>query len=217
MWPQFITHRAFTFLVLLLAAAAPLHADPEAEYRDGRRAFFAGDMSGATTLLRKAADRDHAPAQALLARVLRHTDGTAEALQYLRKAAAQGYAEAQFELGAAYAAGEGVKRDPEEARRWMTRAAQGGYRSAIVVMADAYIGGGLGIEDSERSGAAALEWIRRAAEHGHAPALQRLAAAYRAGEMGLVANAAAAAALEAKARAVGGLMPPAGAGRRGAQ
>lgn len=209
--------RTAALLLLLFAVSMPLRAGPEEDYREGRKAYFAGDMAGATTLLRKSADLGSAPAQALLGRVLRQTDSTDEALEYFRRSAAQGYTEAQFELGAMYAAGEGVGRDPAEARRWMTRAAQAGHRPAIVVLADAYIGGGLGVEEAERRGPEALQWIRLAAEHGHAPALDRLAAAYRNGEMGLGVNVQEAAALEVRARAARGLKPAAGARRRGSK
>ncbi len=187
--------------VALLACAAAAHAGPEEDYREGRRAFFAGDMAGASTHLQRAADGGYAPAQALYGRLLRQTDATEQALAYLRKAAAQDNFEAQFELGSMYAAGEGVARDPAEARRWLERAAHGGYRPAIVVLADAYIGGGLDLGEDARNGAAALSWIRRAARHDHAPALERLARAYREGDMGLAADSQQAAALEAKARA----------------
>jgi len=212
--PSALARAAALLLSLpLLAAATPLRAAAEDDYREGRRAYFAGDMAGASTLLRKSADLGFAPAQALLGRVLKQTDSVDEALAYFRKSAAQGYAEAQFELGAMYAAGEGVGRDPLEARRWMARAAQAGHRSAIVVMAEAYLGGGLGLAEGERSGPAALEWIRLAAEHGHAPALDRLAAAYRNGEMGLAVDARQARSLEARAREARGRKPGAGSSR----
>ncbi len=186
--------------MLLLAAAGLALASPEQDYQDGRRAYFAGDMAGASALLQKAADHGHAPAQALYGILLKRTDDVAGALEYLRRAAEQGNHEAQFELGSMYAGGEGVARDPLAARRWIEGAARAGHRASIVAMAEAYLRGGLGLDAPERDGPAALEWLRLAADHGHAPALERLAAAYRRGEFGLAVNEREAAALETKAR-----------------
>ena len=190
--------------MLLLATAMPVWATPEEDFREGRRAYFAGDMAGATTLLKKSADVGYAPAQALLARLLRQVDSVNEALEYFRKSAAQGYTEAQFELGAMYATGEGVKRNPVEARRWMIRAAENGHRPAIIVMADAYIKGGLDLDENERTGPAARQWIRSAADNGYVPALEYLARAYRNGTLGLAVDLKQAEILEARAKTMRG-------------
>jgi len=199
-------------MAAMLACAGAAQAGPDEDYREGRGAYFAGDIAGASVLLQRAADQGHAPAQALYSRILRQTDATDQALAYLRKAAAQGDLEAQFELGSMYAGGEDVPRDLDEARRWLERAARGGYRSAIVAMADAYLRGGLGLGEAARSGSEALEWIRIAAHREHLPALERLARAYREGGLGLAADPKQAAALEARARALRS-RKPAGGGR----
>ena len=55
---------------------------------------------------------------------------TAEAERWYRLAAEQGYAEAQFNLGAMYDDGEGVPQDYAEAERWYRLAATQGYAEA---------------------------------------------------------------------------------------
>ena len=55
----------------------------------------------------------------------------AEAFQWYRKAAEQGYAEAQNNLGLAYFYGEGVTKDYAEAVKWLRKAVEQGYADAI--------------------------------------------------------------------------------------
>jgi TPR repeat protein len=53
-----------------------------------------------------------------------------EAMRWFRKAADQGDALAQNNIGWMYAKGQGVPRDLSEARAWIQRAAAGGYEDA---------------------------------------------------------------------------------------
>lgn len=201
----------------LALAAGGAWSAPDEDYAAGRKAYFEGDMAGATTLLTRSADAGHAPAQALLARLLRRIDLTDAAVGYYRQSAAQGYAEAEYELGAMYAAGDGVKPDSAEARRWLARAADNGHRLAITALADAYLDGGLGLDEQERTGPAAAKCLQRAAETGHVRALERLAAAYRNGGLGLPVDARQAEQLEARARSLRGGGAQARAGKEKAK
>ncbi len=54
----------------------------------------------------------------------------AEGVNWFRKAAVQGYANAQLQLGASYAAGQGVLQDLKEAKKWLRLAAKQGDLSA---------------------------------------------------------------------------------------
>ena len=54
-----------------------------------------------------------------------------EAVEWYRKAAEQGHAEAQDELARCYDYGWGVGEDEEEAVEWYRKAAEQGYRPAI--------------------------------------------------------------------------------------
>ena len=53
-----------------------------------------------------------------------------EAARLFRKAADQGYAIAQFNLGIMYAQGQGVKQDFGEAARWFRKPAEQGHEGA---------------------------------------------------------------------------------------
>lgn len=206
---------AIRFLaILLLWQVGPGWAAPEDDFRAGSRAFYTGDVVQAMALLRKSADTGHAPSQSLLAYVLDKAEFNDEAIAYYRKAAAQGDAEGEFGLGSMYAAGEGVKRDPAEARKWITRAAERGHATAINALAQAYIKGELGIDANQRNGADALRWVRRAADAGHLPAMENLAVAHRTGAYGLAVDLKQAEALDAKVRAAKGVADK-GAKKRG--
>ena len=193
------------FALLLLWQAGAAWAAPEDDFRAGSQAFHSGDVVHAMALLKKSADAGHAASQSLLAYILDKAEFNDEAVDYYRKAAAQGDAEGEFGLGSMYAAGEGVKRDPVEARKWITRAAERGHASAIKVLTVAYIKGELGIDEAERGSAEALRWVRRAADSGDVPAMEQLVIAYRTGAYGLVVDLNQAEALAAKVRAARGV------------
>ena len=59
----------------------------------------------------------------------------AEAMRWFRAAADQGHAEAQNQLGVAYAEGDGVERDDMEAVRWYRADAAGGWRAPNTISA----------------------------------------------------------------------------------
>ena len=191
--------------LLLLCQVGNVRAAPEDDFRVGSEAYRRGDVMQAMAMLKKSADAGHAPSQALLAYILDQAEFNDEAVAYYRKAAEQGDRDGEFGLGSMYAAGEGVKRDPAEARNWITRAAEKGHPNAINALAQAYISGDLGIDEAQRNGAEALRWVRLAADAGFLPALDHLARAYRSGAYGLGVNVEQAAALDAKARAIRGV------------
>lgn len=193
------------FAVLLVWQSWGVWAAPEDDFRAGSQAFREGDVVQAMAVLKKSADAGHAPSQSLLAYILDKAEFNDEAIAYYRKAAAQGDAEGEFGLGSMYAAGEGVKRDPAEARKWIARAAEKGHAAAINALAEAYIKGGLGVDEKQRSGAEALVWVRRAADSGYVPAMEQLAVAYRTAAYGLAVDSTQAAALDAKVRAARGV------------
>jgi len=86
--------------------------------------------------------------------------------KWLRKAANQGFARAQFFLGLLYEEGQGVPRDMAQAVLWYGRAAEQGDLDAQNNLATAYLHG-LGTAPDPAKAAA---WYRRAAESGHATA-----------------------------------------------
>jgi TPR repeat protein len=104
------------------------------------------------------------PAPAANAGAAEH--GTAPTPSALQALAEQGKADAQFDLGFAYAKGRGVTRDDTVARHWFALAAAQGVAKAQYWM-------GFMVERGRggtRSYADALRWYRRAADQGFSPA-----------------------------------------------
>ena len=95
-----------------------------------------------------------------------------------RKAAEQGDARAQYNLGQKYRKGEGVPEDDEEAVKWYRKAAEQGLAEAWCILGVAYAQGKGVPEDDEE----AVKWYRKAAEHGDVRAQCNLGAMYGEGE-----------------------------------
>jgi TPR repeat protein len=98
----------------------------------------------------------------------------AEAVKWWRKAAEQGYAKAQFNLGICYRCRLGVKRDYKEAVKWFRKAAEQNHAGAQHELAASYQFGH-GVEEDEVE---ALNWHRKAAEQNHAESSGSLGYAY---------------------------------------
>ncbi len=81
----------------------------------------------------------------------------------IRSLAAQGNAEAQFNLGILYHHGEGVSQDYGEARQWYLGAAQQGHPAAQNQLGVIYHNG----HGVPQDYAEARKWYLRAAEQGH--------------------------------------------------
>jgi len=90
----------------------------------------------------------------------------------MMKAAEQGDAEAQFNVGKCYANGDGVDMDEAEGIRWFTKAAEQGHAKAL---------GSLCRRDVKNS----AKWYRVLAEQGDAQALFTLGMCYADGECGV--------------------------------
>jgi len=166
-----ITVVGWIAFVLLVLAAAGVSAGPQEDYEKGSDAYLKGDVVHAMGLLEASAAEDYAPAQVLLAEILDKAEEDERALELYTAAAANGSAEAELGLGGMYASGEGVERDYDQARMWITRSAEQGHGPAMVLLAVAYQKGGLGLEaDPDK----AQEWLEKAAASGYEPARQRL-------------------------------------------
>lgn len=163
-------------------------AGVDEDFALGNTSYQAGDFASAMPLLRKAADAGHAQAQAVLASILDISGADEEAVAYYRKSAAAGNLDGVYGLATMLAAGEGVKKDVREARTLFVRAAEGGHKQSVVVIAQAYIRGELEIADDQRKGKEALKWINQAADQGFIPALEVLEQAYRSGSYGLAVD-----------------------------
>lgn len=180
---------------------------PEEDYQAALKADKAGDLVDAGRLYLRAAKGGHAAAQTAVALALRYASADKEAVEWFRKAAEQGNALGQLGLSTMYALGEGgLKQDFTEARKWVTRAADQGNKQAIGIMAEAYVKGNLGLDETARNSPEALAWIKRAADVDDIPALSALATAYRSGQYGLAADPKQADALDAKVRKLLGIV-----------
>ena len=96
----------------------------------------------------------------------------------LLKAAEQGNAAAQHNLGVMYDTGEGVPKDAAKAVEWYTKAAKQGHAAAQYNLGVAYRAG----KGVPKDAAKAVEWYTKAAEQGQAEAQLHLGRAYANGE-----------------------------------
>jgi TPR repeat protein len=178
-------------LLALLSLAAL--AGPDEDFRAAQSAFRSGDMTGAMTTLRRTSAAGHVPSMLLLGYILEQSSFDGDAAQMYRKAADAGSADGEAALAAMLAAGKGVKQDIPQAVRLYESAAGRGNPTAINVLAQAYIGGTLGLAKDKRDNAQAVAALERAAKQGYEPAVVELRRAYTVGDYGLAPDPAQAA------------------------
>ena len=97
-----------------------------------------------------------------------------EAVKWYRKAAEQGFADAQNSLGFCYENGEGVTKDILEAVKWYRKAAEQGFAKAQCNLGYCYEKGKGVTQDYYE----AVKWYRKAAEQGLARAQHNLGYCY---------------------------------------
>ncbi|MBC9786430.1 toll/interleukin-1 receptor domain-containing protein [Heliobacterium chlorum] len=101
-----------------------------------------------------------------------------KAVEWYRKAAEQGNAEAQSNLGFMYASGRGVAKDDAKAVEWLLKAAEQGVAAAQYNLGMMYEDGISVSKDAFQ----AVEWYRKAAQQGHVQALYSLGRMYESGK-----------------------------------
>jgi TPR repeat protein len=101
-----------------------------------------------------------------------------KAIEWYEKAADQGYASAQQNLGIMYKTGKGVAKDYAKAFEWFEKAANQGNRNAQYTLGGMYYQG----EGLAKDYAKAFEWLEKAADQGDADAQLGLALIYHCGE-----------------------------------
>ena len=84
-----------------------------------------------------------------------------QAVYWYRKAAEQGYAEAQYELGYCYMGGNGVAEDETQAVSWYRKAAEQGHADAQLMMGHAYSRGSGVKQDYD----IAISWYKKVMEN----------------------------------------------------
>ena len=96
------------------------------------------------------------------------------AVEWYRKAAEQGHAEAQLYLGYSYGNGQAVKQDQEEAAKWYRKAAEQGDAGAQINLGFCYENG----QGVRQDPAEAAKWYRKAAEQGDEEAQYNMGVCY---------------------------------------
>jgi len=99
---------------------------------------------------------------------------SAEQIQRWQKAAEQGDATAQYNLGIAYTIGAGVKLNHVTAVKWYLKAASQGNAKAQLSLGIAYIKG----EGVEKNAVESTKWFRKSADQGNTTAQCSLGVAY---------------------------------------
>jgi len=139
-----------TLIAAALSIVPPVLAqDASEDFEVGLDAYNQGDLPGALTSFRKAADSGSAAAQVWLGYILDRSEDNEEAAGYYRAAAEQGNIDGIAGLAEMYAKGEGVEQDKEQALVLFTRAGEAGHAGSIRVLVAAYGKGGLGVEKNE--------------------------------------------------------------------
>ncbi len=142
------------------------------------------DNERAVTMLTMSANHGNATAQKILALKLIDSKEYEEGFMWLRKAADQGQAEAQFNMGYYLIQGIGIEKDEEAAIEWLLKSAESNYCSAQYYLYICYAKG-IGVEkDIEVSG----QWLVKAAENEYPKAKMDAAYAYYNGTNGLEQN-----------------------------
>ena len=101
---------------------------------------------------------------------LQKSEKNEEAFEYYLKAASQGDAEAQYNLGVCYRKGYGVEKNLTEAVKWYRKAADQGIAKAQGFLGVCYYQGD-GVEKDYKQ---AVIWFRKAADQGNAQAQNAL-------------------------------------------
>jgi len=135
-------------------------------YEEGR--LVARDVAAAASWMLKSAEQEYVPAQAGMGELYIagvKDDGPiphrGDAEKWFRLAAAQGDADAQFWLGAAYQRAWFGAFDDQEALKWLRKAAAQGLPNAQFRLGQMYEDG----EGVPQSDSSAANWYRKAADH----------------------------------------------------
>jgi len=166
------------FLLIVLALLAPPALAASDPLADAVQAIESGRHSQAVKLLTPLANAGNALAQYRLGSLYYQGRGVPEdekqAIFWWKKAAAQGYTEAMFQLGSAFLFGSQAAKfvpDPDrEAAMWYFQAASAGHAEAQYHLGLLFLAG-KGVIDSRTE---AARWLQKAAAQGHPEARKAL-------------------------------------------
>lgn len=154
-------------MVCAMCIATLGSVDAHAEYKAGMRAYQAGDFARALKEFKTDKSKE---AQFSLG--VMHFKGQGvkadpkQSIEYFRKAAERGHANAAFLLGTIYDKGESVAKDVPVAAKWYLMAAEKGHSEAQFNVGTMYTNG----EGIEKNRTEAVKWLKKAANQGHARA-----------------------------------------------
>jgi hypothetical protein len=92
------------------------------------------------------------------------------AAEWLKKAAEQGYPQAQFVYSAMNFTADGIERSIPEGVKWMRKAAENGLAEAQFRLGMMYING----DNLEKNRETGIKWVKKAAKQGHVNAKKLL-------------------------------------------
>lgn len=133
--------------LIAFSVSQPVRADIDADVKDAWQQYIAGKHKLAAKQLKKFAEQDNAAAQNYLGTLYASGHGVKENQQqaalWYERAAKQGFAPAQFNLGflKLYGAGNGAHRvaaDPTIAARWLKKAAKQNETEALLLLCRLY-------------------------------------------------------------------------------
>lgn len=172
-------HKFFLIIFMSLFLPSLTYAGLE----DGLRAYQKNDFSTAFEEFHKVAEQGDVTAQNVLGFMYAYGQGVAkdgqQAITWYRKAADQGFPEAQAGLARVYEAGlGGVAINKQQAVYWYLKAADQGVASAQYNLGFMHANG-YGVMKDEQL---AADWYRKAADQGFAPAQYNLGIMYANGQ-----------------------------------
>lgn len=132
------------------------------------KAYFDGfdgeeDYTSAKKWFQEASDCGNDKATTNLGIIAVEENDFVGAVNYFRKAAENGYADAQNRLGVRYSNGEGVEQDDALAFQWFMKAAEQGHKKAQSNVGNGYhYGNGVEIDHEK-----AKEWLRKSADQDY--------------------------------------------------
>src|SRR5438046_1333581 len=153
--------------ITLSGLAILVHAQSQQALQDAQAAIDRKDYGTALRMVQPLAQKGDPAAQSLLGSMHALGHGVpqsySESTNWFRKAAAQNFAEGQYQLGMAYLLGQGTPQNNTEALNWLRKAAEQGHPDAQTNLGMMYAKG----QGVKRSQTEAFSWFRKGAERGN--------------------------------------------------
>jgi TPR repeat protein len=197
-----LSHSIVIGSLLFIGFSPVALADVNGEFALAEAAMDEQDLHEAAIHYRKAAEMNYLPAQTSLGELLHTSQDFDEAFGWFLMSAYQGDAAGAYDLGQAYANGEGVEKDFAKAVYWIKVAAEKNYLTAAETLTAAYRTGDLGLAkdpDQVKKWESRLPGMRAASQKAFIERMAELKAAQR--EMRKAARKEAAAKIEAAKKA----------------